>query len=353
MARKQTNNDTNTRFFDVMEQRVLMSATVGGDGVDQDDHVAPPAGTVPAVVATMDNQNDGSSDDNGFVQAQYIKTYMCPSDLPPSTAMGDGSVRFIRDSVDISTWGQSAGNDTGLKLVEVEDDGNTPGPAPFHRIVGNTVYGSESAESRPGNDILFGGAGNDVLIGDEGRDIIIANDGNDFVSGGEGNDILISGDGNDVVLGGDGNDVLRGGAGNDTLLGNRGNDIVLGEAGSDLLIVNNGDGSDFLEGGEGNDTQSSRDGGGFDNDLLRGRDGNDVLIGNRGNDFVFGENGNDLIVVNEGDASEFNGALPRAFLLGGSGNDLMEADESEGQTQFSSQHTGGANFVFGDGSVHG
>ena len=285
MARKQHNNDTNTRFFDAMEDRVLMSA----DGmVNAADLNTWPTGDSAAVVETMDDVSDGSDDD--------------------AAALGDGSVRFISENINLNLPG--GGSDTGMKLVEVDEQGNAVGGG------GGDV------------DLLRGRDGNDVLIGDEGRDIIIANGGNDFVSGGEGNDILIGGDGNDVILGadgndvlsggrgndillaGDGNDVLRGGAGNDTLLGNRGNDIVLGEEGSDLLIVNNGDGSDFLEGG------------GFDNDLLRGRDGNDVLIGNRGNDFVFGENGNDLIVVNEGDDSASSGALPDAIFLGGSGNDL-------------------------------
>lgn len=62
--------------------------------------------------------------------------------------------------------------------------------------------------------------------------------------------------------------------------------------------------------------------GGSNDDELRGGDGNDVLIGNRGNDFAEGQDGSDLLIWNNGDGSD--------FLEGGAGNDFVQVNGANG-----------------------
>jgi Ca2+-binding RTX toxin-like protein len=100
-----------------------------------------------------------------------------------------------------------------------------------------------------------------------------------------------------------------------TVVGAEGEDnsIILGVGNNSLL----GPGDDTLIGSSGNDTI---DGGGGNN-YLRGGDGNDSIVGGAGFNNVNGNKGEDTIIGK---------SLVGDWLLGGQGNDLIDASASTG-----------------------
>ncbi len=154
MARKQTHTDANTRYFDAMEGRMLMS----GDGM-------------------VDASDFGKWD----------------ATQNESTVMDDGAV-----------LGPDALQDTnGDGLAEAGQSGSGVMELGTYSMEMNLAGGE-------GNDLLIGGDGSDVLRGGAGNDTLLGNRGNDIVLGQDGNDLLI-------VNNGDGSDFLEGGEGNDTV----------------------------------------------------------------------------------------------------------------------------------------
>ena len=198
----------------------------------------------------------------------------------------------------------------------------------------DTLYGGDDNDTLNGgadSDRLFGESGDDSLYGSSGDDILEGNTGADTLYGETGNDTLTGGDDNDLLVGGNDNDLLDGENGNDTLLGNRGKDILLGNAGNDVLNGNGG--NDTLIGGADDDSLIGEGGA----DVLEGGDGLDTLRGSNGNDTLDGGNGSDrLIEFNNSNFFLTNTQLiargtdtisnfESARLVGGSGNNLMEA----------------------------
>jgi len=91
---------------------------------------------------------------------------------------------------------------------------------------------SGSADSRSGNDKLYGQGGNDILHGGRGTDILIGGTGNDLIFGEKGNDHLNGGEGKDTLVGGVGNDVFMIDETNDVIHGF----VSIGTFGGDVMI---------------------------------------------------------------------------------------------------------------------
>ena len=241
--------------------------------------------------------------------------------------------------------------------------------------------GNDTVLGGGGADLLDGGAGNDLLNAQgSSRDSVRGGLGDDFLIGGAGVDILLetadvdmtlsagtfTGVGNDTILqlerailtGGDGDtrievdesfigDVtLDGGFGDDVLIAGSGNDVVIDSGGNDF--IEGGSGSDTLLGGSGRDSLS----GGFGNDWLFGLGGSgDRLTGGPGDDYLNGGAGNDRV---QESTSGYIGELAQdltltltnstltglgvdrligieaATLLGGAGDDILDASEFSG-----------------------
>ncbi len=113
------------------------------------------------------------------------------------------------------------------------------------------LYGTQSADSTPGNDELLGSQGDDVIAGEGGHDRLTGLGGRDRLLGGHGRDHLNGGAGADHLMGGSDNDRLIGGSGADWLTGDQGRDHLRGGNGNDLL--RGGAHNDVLIGGGGRD----------------------------------------------------------------------------------------------------
>ena len=205
--------------------------------------------------------------------------------------------------------------------------------------------GGDQIVGQDGDDVLHGGGGNDFMHGDDeradtrygddelygedGDDRLDGGKGDDYLSGGQGVDELIGGEGRDTLLGGTENDRLFGGSGDDTLAGDEGDDVLVGDAGADTLLGEAG--VDLLRGGDGNDAMS----GGAGNDELQGGIGNDYLDGGDDDDKVFGEDGDDRIgggagadeLVGGDGIERLVGGAVNDRLWGGSGNDSLDGGE--------------------------
>jgi subtilisin-like proprotein convertase family protein len=216
------------------------------------------------------------------------------------------------------------------------------------------------------------------LIGGDGGDSLYGNSAANRIDGGRGNDSIFGGEGDDTLVGGVGADLLDGEAGNDsadyssassslyvrylsdgsataTLAGETDTLIsierVLGGAGADFLL--GGTSGVTFVGGAGNDILSAGSGGGtfyggLGDDLLAGQNGADTFCGGAGNDAIYGAGGIDLVdysyatsnlriylstgatsqvTVSATDIDTLNGI---ECAIGGSGNDIILAQESTG-----------------------
>ncbi|MFM9963682.1 MAG: choice-of-anchor Q domain-containing protein [Planctomycetaceae bacterium] len=201
-----------------------------------------------------------------------------------------------------------------------------------------------------GMDVITGGSNNDVIDGGDDNDIVSGGIGDDVIFGGLGNDNLTGGDGNDVIDGGDGNDIIQGNDGVDVLSGGNDNDNVDGGAGSET--VDGGSGDDIVSGGDGNDVVLGNDGndqlfGGTGDDSLDGGFGDDAMSGDTGTDTVNGQDGSDFISFIDVSSANSTFTLTntqltvgaefdvlvnteRAFLVAGSGNNVMDATAFSG-----------------------
>lgn len=152
-----------------------------------------------------------------------------------------------------------------------------------------------------GNDVILGTPGNDVIRGGGGNDVVCAGAGNDYISMGNGNDVVFGGEGIDRIIGRGGRDTLDGGPDRDIIAGGDGPDYIWGQSGRDSLF--GGDGNDEINGGP-------------DTDLIRGDGGNDKLFsGPTGNDRLVGGAGNDVL-----DATSTSGSTRQ---IGDAGHDTM------------------------------
>lgn len=128
--------------------------------------------------------------------------------------------------------------------------------------------------------------------------------------------------GNDVLIGVSGGDSIEGGAGNDTITGATGSNVLHGGQGADSIT--GGAGFNQINGNRGADTIVGRSQSG---DWLLGGQGNDVIdaSGSTGRNFVNGNLGADTITGGSGADT----------LLGGQGDDVIHAGS-------------GAAFISGD-----
>ena len=114
-----------------------------------------------------------------------------------------------------------------------------------------------SSLTNPGTKIVVNALGGDDAVGVKGprsNPFVLAAEinggaGDDRLGGGGGADAMNGGDGHDRVEGGDGADVLHGDAGNDRVDGGRGADYMFGDAGNDHLTAADRGEVDVLDGG--------------------------------------------------------------------------------------------------------
>jgi Ca2+-binding RTX toxin-like protein len=97
--------------------------------------------------------------------------------------------------------------------------------------------------------------------------------------------------------------------------GSAGADAMYGVAGDDSLVGLAG--ADLLQGGEGNDT-------------LDGGSGDDVIFGGDGNDYILGGPDFSRVNGNKGDDSIVGSSTVGDWLMGGQGNDVLQAQSSTG-----------------------
>ena len=204
-------------FFDTLESRCLMSATIITNPVfpvrpiDRMRLTLLPAPKVLNVVGT-----------NGNDQIRITRT---PTQLVVNVN-GRGSFAPIASVDSLRILG--LGGHDRILIVD---------PAGKPAVV----------DAGAGNDFVSGGPGNDSLYGGDGRDWIQGNAGNDYVSGGAGDDILEGGAGNDILTGDAGWDRMFGQTGNDFFYANdRQFDMVDGGLGTDRAMVDRG--SPFTDG---------------------------------------------------------------------------------------------------------
>jgi Ca2+-binding RTX toxin-like protein len=263
-----------------------------------------------------------------------------------------------------------------------------------------------------GNDIVVSienvetGNGHDTIFGNSGNNVLKAGAGNDTVGGGSGSDTIEGAAGNDTLNGDGGHDTIKGGSGNDTIRGGSGNDVIHADGNADTIRWNAGDlgldtihgftlgtdkvafGNGFLDAGDPADhllvfdsgasdslLLANIQGGGYEaiatfkgitGDQLEAAIGNGVLFGyDAGFDGPGGVAGTQAAGAGSGQfpyqvslrtaAGDLDGD-GRADVLAGAGGTKAPfglADELMLIQAARSAQPGGAQFVFGDGSVRG
>ena len=119
----------------------------------------------------------------------------------------------------------------------------------FEQSSGSSVNGVGQSIGGSGNDHIFGGIGIDKIFGGTGDDYIYGGQDTDpVVFGGDGNDYMNGGSGVDVMNGDNGDDIMDGGPGVDQLFGGNGDDIL--RPGDISDVAGNGGGGDVLIGGD-------------------------------------------------------------------------------------------------------
>ena len=164
---------------------------------------------------------------------------------------------------------------------------------------------------------------------------------------------LDGGNGSDTLIGGDRDDTLDGGGGDDHLDGKGGADIIIGGSGFDsadyrfrteglTLSINNKPDDGANGGSEGDNIRDDveRIVGGFGGDRISGssndnsidaRDGDDTVFGLGGNDSIDGGNGDDILDGGNGD-DRARGQAGRDQMDGGDGNDSFDSADDETDT---------------------
>ena len=252
------------RFFDGLETRTLLSASIEGEvlvlnGTDQPDTIVVEAGDNDGEVRVFGV--DGVEDGTLFQNINRL-----------AVNLGAGDDSFTINGTIRNTAGEA------FRTAIFGNDGDDT------IIGGNTI------------DNIYGGLGNDTIFGRGMDDRLFGGDGDDTIYGNAGNDQIFAGFGDDTVYGGFGADNLRGGGGHDTIFGNHGSDFI-----------DAGDGDDIVRAGNGSDT-------------VFGGAGDDDLNGGAGNDTLVGGLGANLIVGGAGDDDMFD-AASRGFMRGGPGSD--------------------------------
>ena len=231
----------------------------------------------------------------------------------------------------------------------------------------DVINGNEGADTLiggDGNDVISGGANSDTISGDAGEDVIFGDGGIDTIHGGLGADTIVGGAGGDFLYGDDGDDYLKGEGGSDTLYSGSGSANNLdGEGGSDTIIFDSGGG--VGDGGLDSDVLVAEAGAGFV--TLQGGRGNDRLYGNGGITKLYGDEDSDLLVTSSDGNELYGGAgsdyleivsdLKSAILVGGTGNDVIDAraravtpsDGFEDQVYFEFRAGDGHDVFLGDG----
>ncbi len=152
-----------------------------------------------------------------------------------------------------------------------------------------------------------------------------------LISGGAGNDTIISGGGNDSLGGAEGDDILDGGAGSDSIVGGSGNDTADYSLRTNNLVIKEdpqfGDG----EAGENDFVNADIETvlGGSGNDLIEAGavpTGVNAVYGNDGNDTLRGLSGADSLYGGSGD-DVMDGGTENDYLSGGAGRDTMSGSD--------------------------
>jgi Ca2+-binding RTX toxin-like protein len=203
-------------------------------------------------------------------------------------------------------------------------------------IGGTSYYAVTDFGVTAGNDdiLIMNGGGCSIATVDDDRTalclastvssiLVDASDGDDTVTLVE-DDVFISstlngGDGNDELVGGSGSDTMSGGAGADRLCGGPGNDSLNGGSGNDNLQDGTGACASFEP--DGADTFDS--GGGFDRIDYSARSTAIAAKVGQGSNGEAGEG--DTIVAG---TYHLIGTIHADVLVGGSGNDILEARDN-------------------------
>ena len=232
------------------------------------------------------------------------------------------------------------------------------------RVSGSTGFSDfavrNSQTGSDGADIMTTGTTRGALSGAAGDDQLTGSDGADFLDGGRGNDRLAGGAGNDQYFVDALGDLVFEGAGGgvDVVISNASHylhanveHLELGQGASDWFGVGNAldndiignSGANLLLGGAGHDYIF----GGEADDILYGEDGDDIMLGGGGTDYLFGGAGDDVLGDGEQGLERFGRAdalygeagndhldggigFYTDILVGGDGDDLLDADSGEG-----------------------
>ncbi|WP_417843575.1 calcium-binding protein [Thalassospira sp.] len=170
--------------------------------------------------------------------------------------------------------------------------------------------------------VIDSGAGDDILIGSSKLDQFDGGSGDDYMDGGGGNDTFVGGEGADYMLGGAGKntlDYLASDAGVNVNLqtGEGSGGYAEGDTIHDFTVVSLSQFDDIATGTDGADTLFGRMG----TDTIYGGDGDDRLNG----ETLYGGDGNDSM-GNDADEYEGAGDNPDNYLNGGAGDDSVYAD---------------------------
>jgi Ca2+-binding RTX toxin-like protein len=234
-------------------------------------------------------------------------------------------------NTDQFTVNDLAGTDlTQINVDLASNIGGSVGDALTDTVIINGTTGDDVITATlPGGRLLVSGLAASVLVKNFDTTLDMVR-----IQALEGEDVIdaaaVAAGGPPLILdGGVGNDILLGSVGNDTLLGGENDDVLLGLFGTDTLDGGAGDNILIQDGGQATSGIVSIFGDDLDNTITLSRDAagnilsngvpipgativNTVLIR------VFGRGGNDTITLNEA-----SGALPAAWLFGGSGSDTV------------------------------
>ena len=328
---------------------------LGGFGSDYINFQRPVNAGDPLVPVGIDSGNDVIVGDNG--SATFVVTVLGERILTrvETTNAESGSDDFIfasngsdvvlggsgADLIDADEIGAGAASgddvilgdngkaefysDGALKLVETTDA--------TEEVAGvlQDFGGIDTILARDGSDVVFGGSGGDDIDAgtDMGRDVVVGDQGvANFAADGQllniattvpaegGDDLILVGDGDDVVLGGFGSDYInfqRPVNAGDPLVPvgiDSGNDVIVGDNGSATFVVT-AMGERILTRVETTNAESGSD------DFIFASNGSDVVLGGSGADLIDADeigagaaSGDDVILGDNGKAEFYSdGAL--------------------------------------------